>query len=100
MAMEYMRDELLNQLKAYGATDEEIDAWREQWRAAVESAGDPLPCPKCFTKVNQQGVCNLCQPLLNVQSQSALYVKRTSSIQTLTDSKRNKDRATPLHRAT
>lgn len=48
MAMEYMHDELLNQLKAYGASDAQIDAWREQWRAAVESAGDPLPCPKCF----------------------------------------------------
>jgi hypothetical protein len=48
MAMEYMHDELLNQLKAYGASDVQIDAWREQWRAAVESAGDPLPCPKCF----------------------------------------------------
>jgi hypothetical protein len=48
MAMEYMHDELLNQLKMYGATDKQIDAWRDQWRSAVESAGDPLPCPKCF----------------------------------------------------
>ena len=48
MAMEYMHDELLHQLKAYGATEAQIDAWREQWHAAVESAGDPLPCPKSF----------------------------------------------------
>lgn len=48
MAMEYMHDELLNQLKAYGATDAQIDEWREEWRAALESTGDPLPCPKCF----------------------------------------------------
>jgi hypothetical protein len=48
MALEYMHDELVKQLESYGATDAQIDTWREQWRAAVESAGDPLPCPKCF----------------------------------------------------
>lgn len=55
MAMEYMHDELLSQLKAYGATDEQIDAWREQWHVAVESAGDPLPCPKCFCEGQPTG---------------------------------------------
>ena len=48
MALEYMHDELLRQLKSYGATNEQVDAWEAQWRAAVASAGDPLPCPKCF----------------------------------------------------
>jgi hypothetical protein len=48
MAMEYMHDELLSQLKAYGASDEQINEWQEQWYSSVESAGDPLPCPKCF----------------------------------------------------
>jgi len=48
MALEYMRDELLSQLKSYGATVAQLGAWHEQWDAAVKSAGDPLPCPKCF----------------------------------------------------
>ena len=48
MAMEYMHDELLNQLKAYGASDAQIAAWQEQWRSALVNRNEPLPCPNCF----------------------------------------------------
>lgn len=48
MALEYMHDDLLNQLKSYGATNAQQDAWEVLWQTAVASAGDPLPCPKCF----------------------------------------------------
>jgi len=48
MALEYMHDELLKQLKSYGATNAQLDAWEVRWRAALASGGDPLPCPKCF----------------------------------------------------
>lgn len=48
MALEYMHDALLMQLKSYGATGAQLDTWEVQWQTAVASAGDPLPCPKCF----------------------------------------------------
>jgi hypothetical protein len=50
MALEYMRNELLRNLKEYGASEAEIDSWLRRWNSAVNSAGDPLPCPKCFLK--------------------------------------------------
>lgn len=48
MALNYMHDELVAQLMGYGATEEQVAVWHEQWSSAVNSAGDPLPCPKCF----------------------------------------------------
>jgi hypothetical protein len=48
MAMEYMQDELLKQLKAFGSSDAQINLWIEQWRTALVNTGAPLPCPKCF----------------------------------------------------
>ena len=48
MALEYMYDELLRQLLSYGATNAKLNAWDVEWRAALASAGHPLPCPKCF----------------------------------------------------
>lgn len=43
-----MYNELLSQLKTYGATDAQIDEWLEQWRTASTRTGKPLPCPKCL----------------------------------------------------
>lgn len=48
MVLEYMHNELLKQLKSYSATNAQLAAWEVEWQTAVSSAGDPLPCPKCF----------------------------------------------------
>jgi hypothetical protein len=50
MAFEKLQEELINQLKTYGANQIEIQKWQAQWIDAVKSGnrGDPLPCPKCF----------------------------------------------------
>lgn len=49
MAFEILQQELINQLKTFGANQNQIQRWQAQWNDAVMSGnrGDPLPCPKC-----------------------------------------------------
>ena len=50
MAFEKLQEELINQQKADGVSQIEIQKWQAHWIEAVNSGSraDPLPCPKCF----------------------------------------------------
>jgi len=48
MALEFMRDEMLRQLKANAATESQIAEYLAEWKVAMIHTGKPLPCPSCF----------------------------------------------------
>jgi hypothetical protein len=50
MALEGMHHELLSHLKAKRAAPSLIDAWETAWHGAMDSPGEPPPCPECFLR--------------------------------------------------
>ncbi len=48
MALDLMFEEMLRQLRMHSSSEEQIERYKKLWDSAVDSAGDPLPCPICF----------------------------------------------------
>lgn len=48
MALEYMLQEMLNELRRANATEGQIRDYRDSWNSALQNRGEPLPCPRCF----------------------------------------------------
>ena len=50
MALEYMRDEMLRQIKAQLGSEAQVAAYHSAWNDAILNSGKPLPCPSCYMK--------------------------------------------------
>jgi hypothetical protein len=48
MALESMRDEMIRQIKARMATEEQVSSYLAEWYSAIDHTGKPLPCPLCY----------------------------------------------------
>ncbi|WP_239797059.1 hypothetical protein [Candidatus Nitrotoga arctica] len=50
MSLEFMLQEMLQQIRVRGGAETHVDAYLTEWRSAIKNFGEPLPCPICFLK--------------------------------------------------
>jgi hypothetical protein len=50
MALEFMRDEMVRQIKERSATEGQVANYLADWNDAMKHSGKPLPCPLCYLK--------------------------------------------------
>jgi RecJ-like exonuclease len=59
MSLEFMLQEMLQQIRECGGLEINIVAYLAEWRSAIKDFEKPLPCPLCFLKGKIYGLNHL-----------------------------------------